>query len=156
MEKKSLLKNKIFTKSFWIFFGSGFIVSMAYMDPGNWGTNIGAGSEFNYSLLWAIWVASGIAMFFQYLSGKIGIAGYSLTEIVRKKIKKKPLVLAYWGGSEISILATDLAEFLGIVVALNILFGIPLLLGSVISVLEILFFFAITKKDFGNDQKRIN
>ena len=86
-------------------------------------------------------------MFFQYLSGKIGIAGYSLTEIVRKKIKKKPLVLAYWGGSEISILATDLAEFLGIVVALNILFGIPLLLGSVISVLEILFFFAITKKD---------
>ena len=153
MEKKSLLKNKIFTKSFWIFFGSGFIVSMAYMDPGNWGTNIGAGSEFNYSLLWAIWVASGIAMFFQYLSGKIGIAGYSLTEIVRKKIKKKPLVLAYWGGSEISILATDLAEFLGIVVALNILFGIPLLLGSVISVLEILFFFAITKKDFGNVEK---
>ena len=93
MEKKSLLKNKIFTKSFWIFFGSGFIVSMAYMDPGNWGTNIGAGSEFNYSLLWAIWVASGIAMFFQYLSGKIGIAGYSLTEIARAHSTTIPAVL---------------------------------------------------------------
>src|SRR3989344_9479627 len=114
MEKKSLLKNKIFTKSFWIFFGSGFIVSMAYMDPGNWGTNIGAGSEFNYTLLWAIWVASGIAMFFQYLSGKIGIAGYSLSELVRKKLKDKRLILGYWILAEIAILATDLAEFLGI------------------------------------------
>jgi len=148
MAKKSLPKKKFFDKNLLIFLGSGLIVSMAYMDPGNWGTNIGGGSEFNYALLWAIWAASGIAMFFQYLSGKIGIAGYSLPELVRKKIKKKFLVLIYWIGSEISILATDLAEFLGIVVALNILFGIPLIWGAFISVAEILLFFFFTKKDF--------
>src|SRR3989344_689992 len=114
MERKSRFKIGFFDKRFWIFFGSGLIVSMAYMDPGNWGTNIGAGSEFNYLLLWAIWAASGIAMFFQYLSGKIGIAGYSLSELVRKKIKDKRLILGYWILAEIAILATDLAEFLGI------------------------------------------
>ncbi len=140
-------------RNFWIFFGSGLIVSMAYMDPGNWGTNIEGGSTFNYALLWAIWLANGMAMFFQYLSGKIGIAGYSLSEIVKEKIKKKWKILVYWIGAEISILATDLAEFLGIVVALNILFGIPLLIGSFVSVLEILLFFVVTRKSFRSIEK---
>ncbi len=128
--------------------GSGLIVSMAYMDPGNWGTNIVAGSQFNYDLLWAIWMASGMAMFFQYLSGKLGIAGYSLPELVKDRIKNKSLILTYWLCSEIAILATDLAEFLGIVVALNILFGIPLLIGSFISIIEVLLFFFLTKNNF--------
>ena len=58
--------------------GSGLIVSVAYMDPGNWGTDIAGGASFNYDLLWVVWLASGMAMLFQYLSGKLGIAGYSL------------------------------------------------------------------------------
>jgi manganese transport protein len=147
-EKIKKFFSKTSLRNFWIFFGSGLIVSMAYMDPGNWGTNIEGGSTFNYALLWAIWLANGMAMFFQYLSGKIGIAGYSLSEIVKDRIKTKWKVFIYWLGAEVSILATDLAEFLGIVVALNILFGVPLLIGSFISILEILFFFALTKKSF--------
>ena len=113
-----------------LFMGSGLIVSVAYIDPGNWGTDISGGADFNYNLLWVVWLACGMAMLFQYLSGKLGIAGYSLPELVKKKLKKKWLVLSYWVSAEIAILATDLAEFLGIIVALNLLFGIPLLWGT--------------------------
>ncbi len=108
-------------KQLWLFMGSGLIVSVAYIDPGNWGTNIGAGAGFNYDLLWVIWLASGMAMLFQYLSGKIGIAGYSLPELIKIRVKNKIFVVMYWLLSEIAILATDLAEFLGIVVALKLL-----------------------------------
>ncbi len=128
--------------------GSGLIVSVAYMDPGNWGTNIGGGASFNYDLLWVIWMASGMAMLFQYLSGKIGIAGYSLPDLVRMKLKKKPLIFTYWIFSEFAILATDLAEFLGIVVALNLLFGIPLLWGTFIAVADVLIILFLTRKKF--------
>src|SRR3989338_7398548 len=83
-------------KRLWLFMGSGLIVSVAYIDPGNWGTNIGGGSSFNYDLLWVIWMASGMAMLFQYLSGKIGIAGYSLPDLVRKKLRSRFLIFLYW------------------------------------------------------------
>ena len=106
----SILKDR----KFWLFTGSGLIVSVAYMDPGNWGTNISGGANFEYKLLWVIWLASGMAMMFQYLSGKIGIAGYSVAELVKEKLKRKSLIVAYWLLSELVILATDLAEFLGI------------------------------------------
>src|SRR3989339_2097760 len=130
------------------FMGSGLIVSVAYMDPGNWGTDIAGGASFNYDLLWVVWLASGMAMLFQYLSGKLGIAGYSLPELVREKLKKKWLVLSYWILAEIAILATDLAEFLGIVVALNLLFGIPLLFGTYIAVADVLIIILLTQKRF--------
>ncbi|MBI2559131.1 Nramp family divalent metal transporter [Candidatus Woesearchaeota archaeon] len=130
------------------FMGSGLIVSTAYMDPGNWGTDISGGASFNYDLLWVVWLASGMAMLFQYLSGKLGIAGYSLPELVKEKLKKKWLVLSYWILAEIVILATDLAEFLGIVVALNLLFGIPLLWGTYIAVADVLLILLLTQKRF--------
>ncbi len=135
-------------RKFWLFCGSGLIVSVAYIDPGNWGTNIGAGSSFNYDLLWVVWMASGMAMLFQYLSGKIGIAGYSLPELVKLKIKNKLFVLVYWLLAEIAILATDMAEFLGVVVALNLLFGIPLLVGTYIAVFDVLLILILTQKRF--------
>lgn len=135
-------------KNLWLFMGSGLIVSVAYMDPGNWGTNIGGGAAFNYDLLWVIWMASGMAMLFQYLSGKIGIAGYSLPELIKQKFKSKAIVLLYWILAEIAILATDLAEFLGIVVALNLLFGIPLLWGTYIAVADVLLILFLTQKRF--------
>ena len=130
------------------FMGSGLIVSVAYMDPGNWGTDISGGALFNYDLLWVVWLASGMAMLFQYLSGKLGIAGYSLPELVKEKLKKKWLVLSYWILAEIVILATDLAEFLGIVVALNLLFGIPLLIGTYLAVADVLLILLLTQKKF--------
>jgi len=132
------------------FMGSGLIVSVAYMDPGNWGTDISGGALFNYDLLWVVWLASGMAMLFQYLSGKLGIAGYSLPELVRRRFKRKGIVLLYWLLAEFAILATDLAEFLGIVVALNLLFGIPLLWGTYIAIADVLIILFLTRKRFRN------
>ena len=135
-------------KRLWLFMGSGLIVSVAYMDPGNWGTNIGGGASFNYDLLWVIWMASGMAMLFQYLSGKIGIAGYSLPELIKLRFKSRAVVFLYWILAEIAILATDLAEFLGIVVGLNLLLGIPLLWGTYIAVADVLIILFLTRKKF--------
>lgn len=134
-------------KQFWIFFGSALIVSVAYMDPGNFGTAISAGSSFNYALLWVVWLSSGIAMLFQYLSGKMGVAGFSLAEVIKIRWKKGH-VLLYWLLAEFSILATDVAEFLGIVVALNLLFGVPLLIAAFVSVLDVLLLLLLTRKTF--------
>ena len=91
-KKDSLLKLILYT-------GPALIVSMAYMDPGNYGTDIQAGASLNYSLLWVVWLSSGMAMLLQYLSGKIGIAtGLSLPEIIREKLKtkRKAYVISYW------------------------------------------------------------
>ncbi|MBI4975130.1 Nramp family divalent metal transporter [Candidatus Peregrinibacteria bacterium] len=139
---------RFFDRRLWMFMGSGLIVSVAYIDPGNWGTNIGGGAEFNYDLLWVVWMSSGMAMLFQYLSGKIGIAGYSLPDLVRIKLKNKALIFIYWILSELAILATDLAEFLGIIVALNLLFGVPLLWGTLIGVADVLLILFLTRKKF--------
>ncbi len=135
-------------RRFWAFFGTGLIVSVAYMDPGNWGTSISAGAKFNYDLLWVVWLSSIMAMLFQYISGKMGIAGYSLAEVIKIKWKSKALVFFYWLLAEIAILATDLAEFLGIVVALNLLFGIPLLIGTFLAILDVLLLLFLTRKTF--------
>ncbi len=135
-------------KSFWAFFGTGLIVSVAYMDPGNWGTSISAGAEFNYDLLWIVWLSSAMAMLFQYLSGKMGIAGYSLAEVVRLKWKDKRLVFGYWLLAELAILATDLAEFLGIAVALTLLFDIPLMHAALIAMLDVVLLVVLTRKSF--------
>jgi manganese transport protein len=133
-------------RKFWAFFGTGLIVGVAYMDPGNWGTSISSGASFNYDLLWVVWLSSIMAMLFQYLSGKIGIAGYSVAELVRLRWKNKAMVLVYWLLAEIAILATDLAEFLGIVVALNLLFGIPLLIGTFIAIADVLLLLFLTSR----------
>ncbi len=135
-------------RKFWGFFGTGLIVSVAYMDPGNWGTSISAGAKFNYDLLWIVWLSSIMAMLFQYISGKIGIAGYSVAEIIKIKWKSKALVFCYWLLAEVAILATDLAEFLGIVVALNLLFGIPMLIGTFVAILDVLLLLFLTRKTF--------
>jgi len=148
MGKKHKYSKIVKDKKLWLFMGSGLIVSVAYIDPGNWGTNIAGGSSFNYDLLWVIWMASGMAMLFQYLSGKLGVAGYSLPQLVKQKLKYKSLIIAYWLLAEIAILATDLAEFLGIAVALNLLLGIPLLWGAIIGIADVFFILLFTQKRF--------
>jgi manganese transport protein len=91
---------------------------MAYMDPGNYGTDIQAGASFNYGLLWVVWMANFMAMLLQYLSGKLGIAtGKDLAGLVRESLHSKFDVYLNWIGAEAAAAATDLAEYLGTVIA---------------------------------------
>ena len=111
------------------FGGPAIIASIAYMDPGNFATNIQAGAKYGYSLLWVVLLASIIAMLFQALSAKLGIVtGRNLAELCRDHFPR-PVVLAMWAGSEIAAMATDLAEFLGGAIGLSLLLHIPLLVG---------------------------
>jgi manganese transport protein len=115
------------------------------MDPGNYGTDITGGVSFGYSMLWIVWLAGIMAMLLQYLSGKLGIAtGYSLPELMRIHLKKRAYILSYWLAAEVAVVMTDLAEFLGTVIALNLLFGIPLLYGTFLSVLDIIMVMGVT------------
>jgi manganese transport protein len=115
------------------FAGPAVMASVAYMDPGNFATNIQAGAKYNYNLLWVVLFANVIAMLFQALSAKLGIvSGRNLAELSRERFPR-PLVWAMWGVSEIGAMATDLAEFLGGAIGLSLLFGMPLLLGVVIT-----------------------
>jgi manganese transport protein len=130
--KESMLRLIVYT-------GPALLVSMAYMDPGNYGTDIQSGASLNYSLLWVVWLSSGMAMLLQYLSGKIGIAtGLSLPEIIREKLKKKKYVIPYWLAAEAAAAATDLAEYLGTVIALNLLFGIPMIYAAIFGALDVI------------------
>ena len=119
------------------------------MDPGNYGTDIAGGASHNYSLLWVVWLSSAMAMMLQYLSGKIGIAtGKSLPEIMREKLKKKIFILPYWLAAESSAAATDLAEYLGTVIALKLLFGVPLIYAAIFGALDVIFILALTSRNF--------
>ncbi|GIU71891.1 MAG: divalent metal cation transporter MntH [Candidatus Nitrosocaldaceae archaeon] len=136
-------------RRFIIYLGPAILVSLAYMDPGNFGTAIEAGANFNYDLVWIVWLSSLMAMLLQYLSGKIGIAtGRSLAELIRLKLGKKRFIIPYWIGAEAIIAATDLAEYLGTVIALNLLFGIPLLHAAVIGAVDVLLILTLTSRRF--------
>jgi len=125
------------------------MVSIAYMDPGNYGTDIAAGAAFKYDLLWAAWFAGGMAMLLQYLSGKLGIvSGYSLPELVRMSLVKRRYVVPYWLAAEAAVAATDLAEYLGTVLGLNLLFGVPLLYASIFGALDVILLLAMMGKRF--------
>jgi manganese transport protein len=125
------------------------MVSVAYMDPGNYGTDIQGGASFNYDLLWVIWLSSGMAMLLQYLSGKIGIAtGQSLAEIIRTKLKKNLFIIPYWLSAEIATAATDLAEYLGTVIALNLLFNIPMIYAAIFGALDVILILTVTSRKF--------
>ncbi len=113
--------------------GPAVVVSIAYMDPGNFATNIQAGAKYGYGLLWVVLVANLIAMLFQALSAKLGIAtGRNLAELCREQLPS-PLVVAMWVVSEIAAMATDLAEFLGGAIGLSLLFHLPLLWGMIVT-----------------------
>jgi manganese transport protein len=108
------------------FFGPAFIASVAYIDPGNFATNIQGGAEFGYTLLWVVVASNLSAMLVQALSAKLGIAtGKNLAELCREHYPR-PVVLSMWILMELVAMATDLAEFLGAAIGFNLLFGIPL------------------------------
>jgi manganese transport protein len=111
------------------FAGPAVIASVAYIDPGNFATNIQAGARYGYGLLWVVLLANGIAMLFQAMSAKIGIVtNRNLAELCRAHFPHS-VVLAMWGVSEIAAMATDLAEFLGGAIGLSLLLHLPLLVG---------------------------
>ena len=136
-------------REFLAYLGPALIVSMAYMDPGNYGTAIQSGALFRNGLVWTVWLASLMAMELQYLSGKLGIAtGKSLPELVRESLRSRYRVFAYWLAAEAAAAATDLAEYLGTVLALNILFGIPLWIAGILGALDVLIILAFATRRF--------
>ncbi len=136
-------------RSLFVYLGPSLIVSMAYMDPGNYGTDISSGASFAYDLLWTVWLANLMAMVLQYLSGKLGIAtGKSLPELIKISLKTKRFTIPYWLAAEAAAAATDLAEYLGTVIALNLLFNIPLIYASILGALDVIILLALTSERF--------
>ncbi len=109
------------------FAGPAFVASVAYVDPGNFATNVQGGANFGYRLLWVVVLANLMAMLFQGLSAKLGVVtGKNLAELCRERLPR-PATLSMWVVSEIGAMATDVAEFLGATIALNLLCGVPML-----------------------------
>jgi len=120
-------------RAYAVFAGPAVIASIAYMDPGNFATNIQAGAKYGYGLLWVVLLANVIAMLFQALSAKLGIVtGRNLAELCRDHFPR-PVVWAMWVVSEIAAMATDLAEFLGGAIGLALLLHMPLLAGMAVT-----------------------
>ncbi len=126
--------------------GPAFVAAIAYVDPGNVASNISAGAQFGYLLVWVIVMANVMAGLVQFLSAKLGlVTGMSLPEAVRAKAGR-PVRLSYWAQAEVVAMATDLAEVVGGAIALNLLFGLPLLMGGVITGLVSLALLAVQNR----------
>src|SRR5580765_6535757 len=115
------------------FLGPAFIACVAYMDPGNFATNIAAGSKFGFTLVWVIVASNLMAMLIQTLSAKLGIAtGRNLPEVCREQFSRRTSI-GLWLQAEVIAMATDLAEFLGAAIGLQLLLGIPLFPAAVLT-----------------------
>jgi manganese transport protein len=113
--------------------GPAFVAAVAYIDPGNFATNITAGAKFGYLLIWVIVAANLMAMLVQYLSAKLGVAtGNDLPELCREHLPR-PVSFGLWVQAELVAMATDLAEFVGAAIGLNLLFNVPLPIAGVIT-----------------------
>lgn len=120
-------------KNSWYLLGPAFVAAIAYVDPGNVAANVSSGAQYGYLLLWVIVVANVLAGLVQYLSAKLGlVTGRSLPSAIGRQMNR-PLRLAFWAQAELVAVATDAAEVVGGAIALRILFGLPLLLGGVIT-----------------------
>ena len=130
------------------FMGPAFVASVAYMDPGNFATNIEAGSKFGYELVWVIVASNLMAMLLQTLSAKLGIAaGKNLPELCRETYSR-PVVWFLWVLMEIVAMATDLAEFLGAALGFNLLFGVPLWAGAVLTAIATFVLLGLERRGF--------
>ena len=127
--------DKGFVRRILPFLGPALVASVAYMDPGNFATNIAAGAAYGYMLLWVVVAANLMAMLIQSLSAKLGIAtGLNLAEMCRQQFPR-PAVVLMWAVAEVVAMATDLAEFLGAAVGFQLLFNIPLMWGGILTAL---------------------
>ena len=117
----------------WYYFGPAFVASVAYIDPGNFATNIQGGTEFGYELLWVLLWSNAMAILVQYLSAKLGIAtGQTLPQNCRQQFSRR-MNIFLWVAAELSALATDLAEFLGAALGFYLLFNIPMLPSALVT-----------------------
>ena len=130
------------------FLGPAFIASVAYVDPGNFATNIAGGARFGYTLLWVIVASNLMAMLIQLLSAKLGIAtGRNLAEHCRDRFPRWVSV-GMWLLMEIVAMATDLAEFLGAAVGFNLLLGVPLIVGGLLTAVATIIILALERYGF--------
>ncbi|HTP59815.1 MAG TPA: Nramp family divalent metal transporter, partial [Spirochaetia bacterium] len=130
------------------FLGPAFIACVAYIDPGNFATNVQGGSEFGLMLLWVILAANLMAMLLQTLSAKLGIAtGMNLAEHCRERLPRW-LVVVMWIVAEIAAMATDLAEFLGATLGFSLLFGIPLWIGVILTAIATVIILSLERFGF--------
>src|SRR2546426_6521054 len=137
------------------FLGPAFVASVAYIDPGNFATNIQGGAEYGYRLVWVVLASNLIAMLVQTLSAKLGIAtGQNLAEVCRDQFPR-PVVWGMWGLMEIVAMATDLAEFLGAAIGFNLLLGIPLLPAAFLTGVVTLVILALERRGFRPPQAGI-
>ena len=128
------------------FFGPAYLISVGYMDPGNWATDLAGGSQFGYSLLWVLLMSNMMALLLQSLSARLGIVTQRDLAQASRETYSKPINYILYFLAEIAIAACDLAEVLGMAIGLNLLFGIPLLEGVLITVLDtFLLLFLINK-----------
>ncbi len=132
----------------WWYLGPAFVASVAYMDPGNFATNIEAGARFGYELLWVLLWSNAMAILVQYLAAKLGIAtGRTLPENCRAEFSR-PMTIFLWIAAEIAAMATDLAEFLGAALGFYLLFGIPMLPAAVVTGVCVMLILAIEQFGF--------
>jgi manganese transport protein len=130
-------------RRFFSFAGPAYLVSVGYMDPGNWATDIEGGSRFGYQLLWVILMSNAMAVLLQTLAARLGIVtGRDLAQACRDEYPK-PVAFALWVLCEIAIAACDLAEVLGTAIGLNLLFGMPLIAGVILTGFDTMFFLLI-------------
>ena len=129
---KELLR-ETFSRRLFAYLGPGFLVSVGYIDPGNWGTDLEAGSRFGYRLLWVLFASNLMAILLQTLAAKLGlITGRTLAQNCREHLSR-PVNLFLWVMAELAMMATDMAEFLGAAVGFYILFRIPMLAAGVLT-----------------------
>ncbi|HEY3668577.1 MAG TPA: Nramp family divalent metal transporter, partial [Polyangiaceae bacterium] len=131
------------------FVGPAVLVSVGYTDPGNWATDLEGGARFGYSLAWVLVASSTMAILLQTLSARLGlVSGLNLAEACRAAYAPRVNVLL-WILAEIGIVACDAAEVVGSAIALNMLFGLPLMLGAVLTALDVLVVLALQHQRLG-------
>ena len=135
-------------RRFLAFLGPGYMVSVGYMDPGNWATDLAGGSQFGYTLLCVILLSNVMAIVLQALAARLGIAtGRDLAQACRDHYPK-PVAFGLWLVCEIAIIACDLAEVIGTAIALNLLFGIPLVMGAIITAVDVFLVLYLMRRGF--------
>ena len=144
----SVPKDARFWRKLGAFAGPGYLVAVGYMDPGNWATDIAGGSAFGYTLLSVILLSNFMAIVLQSLSAKLGIVtGRDLAQACRDHYSR-PVNLLLWFACELAIIACDLAEVIGTAIALQLLFGLPLVWGVVLTALDVLLILLLQQRGF--------
>ena len=133
------------TRRLLAYLGPATLVSVGYMDPGNWATDLEGGARFGHTLLWVLVAANAIALLVQTLAARLGVVARMDLAQACRACYPRPVVVVLWALCEMAIIACDLAEVLGSAVALNLLFGVPLLAGAALTVLDVFMLLALAR-----------